>query len=200
MSEYVPGERYDDLSEYNWLAGEVDLHETPQALRLGALLLETLAPATVLDVGCSSGIYLVPFMEAGCSVLGIDGAPDVGRHIPGRFKVVDLRHPWTPPVRFDLTLCIEVGEHLRREYHENLVKVLTDSSDTIFFSAAHVGQGGEGHYGEAPPEYWFDLFARAGHGLDRPMTETLHAVIDNDSAFEHCHWLRWHSHILRKGL
>ena len=61
--------QYDDLNDYNWLAGEVDFHETPQALALGALLIEKLHPKSLIDVGCSSGIYCKPYLEAGIEVL-----------------------------------------------------------------------------------------------------------------------------------
>src|SRR6266851_7281684 len=104
-------ELYDQsLDNYNWLANEVDSHETEQAMALGRLMIDKLHPKSVIDVGCSSGIYLVPFIQEGIEVYGIDGASGVGKWIPGNFEVVDLRQPWKPTKRYDLAYCIEVAE------------------------------------------------------------------------------------------
>jgi len=74
-------DRYDDLEEYNWLVGEVIRHETEQAKSLGVLLWNTLRPSSVVDIGCSSGLYLLPFKERGCTVFGVDGASAAGKDL-----------------------------------------------------------------------------------------------------------------------
>jgi len=191
-------DRYEDLDEYNWLAAEVDRHEEPQAIALGALLIETLHPSSVIDVGCSSGIYLVPYMNQGIEVLGIDGASGVGKWIPGKFKVVDLRNPWSPPKRFDLALNIETAEHLRPEYADVLIDTLAACSDIIYFSAAREGQGGEGHYNCQNKPYWTDKFAARGYGIN-PKNSEIQAIIDTDPVYDHCHWLRWNGVLLSKN-
>lgn len=187
------------LNNYFWLAGEVDRHETEQALALGKLLIETLQPQSVIDVGCSSGVYLIPYLEKGLVVLGIDGAAGVGKWIPDRFQVVDLRQPWTPPQRYDLAYCIEVAEHIRCEYQDLLVDTLVSCADTIFFSAAHPGQGGEGHVCEQPMSYWLDKFAARGYG-SHPAHPAVQASIQGGAEYEHCHWLKWHSALITKGI
>lgn len=185
------------LDEYNWLAGQVDFHETDQAMALGALLISVLHPQSVIDVGCSSGIYLVPYLEQGAEVLGIDGASGVGGHIPGKFQVVDLRHPWDPPHRFDLALCIETGEHLRPEYHPLLVETLVKCADTIFFSAAPPGQNGEGHFGERPKGEWVNLFGVHNYGIHSKNAE-ITEVINSGSVYDHCRWLKSNAVVLAK--
>lgn len=188
---------YDDLNEYNWLAEEVDRHETEQAKALGALLIEVLNPKSVIDVGCSSGIYLVPFMERGVEAYGIDGASGVGQWIPGKFGVVDLRQPWDPPRRYDLALCIETGEHLRPEFHPLLVETLCKCSDTIFWSAAPPGQNGEGHYGERPKGEWVNLFGAHNYGI-HSKSEHITQVINSGGPYDHCQWLKVNSVVLTK--
>jgi len=191
--------RYADLSEYDWLQEQIIFHESEQAKALGILLYDRLRPASVADIGCGPGIYLTPFKERGCTIYGVDGAPAAGEVLaPGEFELVDLRNPWTPPRVFDLALCIEVGEHLMPEHHLTLVETVSKCAPTVFWSAATPGQGGEGHHGEATPEYWFGLFDQAGFSLDSEMTQALHEVIDIDPPYAHCNWLRLHSHLLRR--
>lgn len=183
-------DRYDaDLNNYNWLAREVDRNESWQSLELGYLLYDKLRPSSVIDIGCSSGIYLVYFKSKGCRILGIDGASGVGKWIPGYFQVVDLREPWEHSNKFDLTICIETGEHLRPEYHKLLVETISKCSDTVFWSAAPPNQGGEGHVGEKPKEYWIDLFAERGYHI-HPLNDEITNVINTDDPYAHCGWLR----------
>lgn len=191
---------YNNLENYNWLAAEVNRHEVPQANALGKLLREVLNPDTVIDVGCSSGIYLLPFKESGCYVLGIDGASGVGKELDidkGEFKVVDLRKPWTPPMRFDLSLCIEVAEHVPPEFSDLLVETLCKTSNNIFFCAARPGQGGEGHVCERPREYWLEKFAKHGYGV-HPKNDEIRAVINSDPVYSHCGWITWNSVLIGK--
>ena len=166
-------------------------------MALGKLLIEKLNPGSIIDVGCSSGIYLVPYLERGIEVLGIDGARDVGQHIPGNFRVVDLRQSWTPPHRYDLAYCVEVAEHLHCEFSDTLVKTVCDCSDTIFFTAARPGQGGEGHWCEQTKNYWLNLFSKYGIGL-HPRNEVIMAVINPDLAYDHCGWIRTNGMLLGK--
>jgi len=192
-------ELYDQsLDNYNWLAAEVDRHETEQAMALGKLLYEKLSPKAGIDVGCSSGIYLVPFAERGVEVYGVDGASGVGKCIPGKFGVVDLRQPWVPEKRYDLAYCIEVAEHIRCEYQDTLVDTLVKCADTIFFSAAHVGQGGEGHVCEQPMSFWLNKFSARGYG-SHPAHPDVQQAILSGSEYSHCHWLQWHSALITKG-
>lgn len=186
-----------DLDNYNWLADQVDIHETAQAMALGSLLMDTLHPQSVIDVGCSSGIYLVPYMTQGIEVLGIDGASGVGKWIPGKFRVVDLRKEWDPPKRFDLCVCVETGEHIRPEYHELLVTTITKCADTVFWSAAPPGQNGEGHYGERPKEEWVNLFGAHNYGI-HPQNAYITDTINGGDVYDHCRWLKVNSVVLTK--
>lgn len=209
-------DRYDDTSEYNWLMEQIMVHESAQAMVLGRLLYLTLHPKSVIDFGCGPGIYLIPFRPYRVKIYGVDGASEAGECLaPDEFDVVDLRQPHNfmsgtngyykvgdlipmpNIIPFDLGICVEVGEHLKPEFHETLVNTIVNSCKMVFWSAAHPGQGGEGHYGEAAPEYWFELFSRRGWAVDQEMTARLHSVIDVHGAFDHTHWLRWHSHLIR---
>lgn len=191
-------DRYDDLSEYNWLMNEVLRHETAQALSLAALLHSRFHPQSVIDVGGGPGVYLVGFAERGCEVLCIDGAPAAGGSVQGsEFELVDLRNPYHPKKRYDLALCIECAEHLKPEYATGLIETLVACSDRIYFSAARPGQGGEGHYNEQDKAYWLDLFADHGYFLSLSNAD-IQGVVDADPVYDHCHWLRWNGMLVEK--
>lgn len=192
-----PGERYYDLNEYNWLMAEIDRHETEQAMALGELLINTLAPKSVIDYGCGSGIYLVPFKNKGIKVLGIDGADGSGQHIKPDWQQVDFRKPFAALDVFDLALCIEVAEHVPPQYADMLIDGLCASANTIFFSAARPGQGGEGHYNEKDKQYWIEKFNTRGF-VTHPKQAEIQAAINIGIEYEHCHWLRWNSMVFKR--
>ena len=129
------------------------------------MLMSLVQPKTVIDVGCGLGGWLKAFQEHGVErVRGIDG-PWVD---PARllidfedFQPMDLR---TPAVRFDerydLALCLEVTEHLPYRSGTRLVRMLTQMSPVIVFSAAIPGQGGTAHINEQWPRVWESEFKR----------------------------------------
>lgn len=125
-------------------------------------------PSTVLDVGCGEGWFGAEFARHGVSVLGIDH-PDTwgGQDItaaPIQLAPVDLaREGSIRPGLFDMTLCLEVAEHLPPARAASFVAELCATAPRIVFSAAIPGQGGVNHVNEQWPGYWVDLFDREGY-------------------------------------
>ena len=117
---------------------------------------------SVVDVGCGSGGFLYEFMRRGIiEVLGIDGHWIKDSDIvipPTNFARYDITEKFTIPRRFDIALCLEVGEHLKPENAPILVENLTRLSEIVVFSAAIPCQGGTHHVNEQWPEYWCKLF------------------------------------------
>lgn len=188
---------YENLDEYVWLGSEVDRHETEQAKALGQLMIETLNPQSVIDLGCSSGIYLVPFKERGLEIHGVDGANGVGWWIHEDFEVFDLRNPYYPTHKFDLCYCIETAEHIRPEFAELLVETICRCSDTVFFSAAREGQNGESHLNCQNQPYWLERFYKFGF-THHPKHNDVMNAINSGQEYEHCMWLRWNGMLLGK--
>jgi len=122
---------------------------------------------SVVDVGCGTGSWLAEFGRCGVPVIkGYDGGPpDLSQlQIPaGCFERTNLADPPAVAMRYDLAICLEVGEHLPAHSAPRLIKFPTDLSDIILFSAALPGQGGVGHINEQPLSYWRALFAQYGY-------------------------------------
>lgn len=126
--------------------------------------------ATVLDVGCGEGAWLSVFEQSGCTVTGIDGEyVDQKRLfiVEGAFNPLDLNMPLETDLQElgpqDLTISLEVAEHLRPDRALSFVNDLCSTSDVILFSAAVPGQGGVGHRNEQWPSYWVEMFEENGY-------------------------------------
>jgi SAM-dependent methyltransferase len=133
------------------------------------IVMDLLAPQSVCDVGCGSGIWLAVFEDHGVSeVLGMDG-DYVDRdtlHIdPRKFVAADLAQGVPPVGSFDLAVSLEVAEHIPERSAESFVDGLVALAPAVLFSAAVPGQGGRGHVNEQWPTYWRKLFRRHEYQL-----------------------------------
>lgn len=132
-----------------------------------SILADAFHPQSVIDVGCGRGTWLAEWRRRGVmDVLGVDG----GHQDPGRLLIPrecfvehDLNAPFTHGRRYNLAMCLEVGEHLRPESADALVATLTKLSDIVVFSAAIPRQGGLRHINEQWPSFWATKFADEGY-------------------------------------
>ena len=127
-----------------------------------------LAPITsVVDLGCGRAAWLAAFAELGVTdSLGIDGHyVDQSKLLIdcSRFRAADLCRPIDVGRRFDLALCLEVGEHLPGRASTILVESLAAAAPLVLFSAAIPGQGGTSHINEQWPVYWERRFNQLGY-------------------------------------
>jgi SAM-dependent methyltransferase len=120
------------------------------------------APHSIVDIGCGEGIWLKAFKEGGIDeVRGIDGDwVQKGRLVipEAQFVVADLKEPVVLERTFDLSVCLEVAEHLPDSAADTLIKSLTDAAPVVLFSAALPLQGGSHHVNEQWPAYWAEKF------------------------------------------
>ena len=127
---------------------------------------QIIQPKTVLDVGCGTGIWLAECKRKGAErIHGFDG-PWVPREEleidDEEFLEYDLENMAMDAGQFEMTLCIELAEHLSEESGQKLIVFLTSHADAILFSAAVPGQGGTGHVNERPQSYWHKKFEECG--------------------------------------
>jgi hypothetical protein len=120
-------------------------------------------PNSILDVGCGRGSWLTVAKELGAkTIYGIDGQWNDGKHIDKHivYKSMDLNKNFVLESKFDLTICLEVAEHLEANSANNLISSLVNTSDIIIFSAAFKYQGGVNHINQNLHSYWANLFLK----------------------------------------
>ena len=148
------------------------------------LILDVIAPRSVVDFGCATGIWLAALRSRGVSdVLGVDGpwVPRDRLRIPQElFREHDLTTPLALDRRYDLALCLETAEHLPAEAAGQLVRTLAAAAPIVIFSAAIPEQRGEGHVNLQWPQYWVDRFAAHGYRCSTVLRERLWHVGEID--------------------
>ena len=161
------------------------------AQALIARLFPLLQPKSVVDLGSGRGVWLAQWQRSGAQeVLGVDGEYVDQSNLAiqaDAFKAANLTQPLAFEKRYDLAQSLEVGEHLPLSAAETLVDSLVAASDTVLFSAAVKGQGGEFHINEQPLSFWQDLFEARGY---QPF-DCLRPHMKNDSAI--APWYRYNA-------
>ena len=142
----------------------ITIEETEPAQRAAQVIHSLLQPKSVIDIGCGPGIYVNAFTQLGVDAVGID----IDERIPKapNFRQLDLIGfdcQKNLGRRFDMALSLEVGEHLPENLADDYVKAVISCSDSVVFSAAQPGQGGDGHINCQPPAYWEAKFRAAGY-------------------------------------
>jgi SAM-dependent methyltransferase len=140
---------------------------TRSAEEIVPIIVDLVAPLSVVDVGCGRGDWLKSFRDRGVSELhGIDGeyAKNETFVLPlDVFEACDLEAPPPSSRTFDLVICLEVAEHLHPQYADGLVDFLTSLGSIVLFSAAIPFQGGIHHYNEQWQGYWAAKFVKRGY-------------------------------------
>ena len=173
------------------------VHNTGAAKAFLPILVEkTGLPRSVVDVGCGTGTWLSVFKEMGVGkVLGVDGDNvdpsqlHIDRH---EFRAANLIRPLALGERFGLAVCLEVAEHLPAEAADTLVGSLCGLSDTILFSAALPGQGGQNHLNEQYFDYWREKFNARGYLVE----DAFRSLIWNDERIDS--WYRQNMFLVEK--
>ena len=160
------------MSTYDDLFDLVSEGSTASARVVVPIILELLAPKSVIDVGCGLGNWLAVFAEHGVEdYAGVDG-DYAGRRddlrIPrDRFVAADLAAPFSVDRTFDLAVSLEVAEHLPLASASSFIEALVALAPAVLFSAAIPGQPGFDHVNTQWPEFWAALFAQHGyHPID----------------------------------
>jgi SAM-dependent methyltransferase len=160
------------------IAGPLVVSGSTESARVAVpLVLDAIAPRSVVDVGCGLGAWLAVFKEHGIDdVLGYDG-PWIDRAqllvADDEFRVANLERPLAIERRFDLALCLEVAQLLEEEHAPQIVGSLVSLADVVIFGAAIPGQGGIHHVNPQWPRYWAELFARRGYAASDPFRAAL---------------------------
>lgn len=142
-------------------------HSALSAQHILGILFQIVDHKTVVDFGCGTGTWLWVAIQLGSEdVFGYDG-DYVPRNLlmidENCFEAVNLANRITGTKKYDLAISMEVGEHLPESAADTFVDNICSQADTILFSAAHPGQGGDDHINEQPQSYWVSKFASRGY-------------------------------------
>lgn len=153
-------------------------------------------PASLLDVGCGTGIWLRAALECGVTdILGLDGVDIQSDQvlIPSDcFRIENFTKPIDLGRRFSAIICLEVAEHLEERYADILLDTLARHSDRIIFSAACPGQPGQHHVNCQWPAWWQKRFNDRGYYCD----DELRWRLWDDSILEP--WYRQNAFVARR--
>jgi len=98
----------------------------------------------IYDMGCGKGTYTQYFLDRGIKCFGIDGHPYEGLETEQY-----ICHDLTKEIKMDqsnITVCLEVGEHIPSEYFGQFIaNLLNSTSEWLILSWAVPGQDGIGH-------------------------------------------------------
>jgi len=120
---------------------------------------------SVKDVGCGDGTWLTElnnfFPESNKIGYDLPNAIKIAKKENNiNFKSVDFENPTIELENTELTICLEVAEHISKINAEKLINKICETSKFIIFSAAIPGQGGFNHINENPLKYWIKLFEK----------------------------------------
>ncbi len=139
---------------------------------IAGALLEEFRPRRLIDLGSGCGVYSFFFREAGAEVVSVDAVQAPPEHsFPGKVEIRDLSRPvenvWG---KFDMTLCLEVAEHIPERDSGIFLANVAQFSDLLIFSAAPPYQGGTHHVNERPKRYWRQRLAELKFAYNRRRT------------------------------
>jgi SAM-dependent methyltransferase len=155
---------------------------------------------TAVDLGCGSGHFVAALRAEGIQAEGYEYAPRLRRMAAQELGITlhpfDLAAP--PAMRpVDLAMSIEVAEHLPPALGDSLVKVLTQASPLVWFTAAQPGQGGTGHINEQLPAYWVARCLALGYEYDAKASDDLRPALARD--IPSAPWLARNLLVLRRA-
>ena len=155
-------------------------HVHNDCVEAGIFIAEYFSPQSVIDYGCGIGSFLqgIKGYDSSIDVKGYEISKHAKEFIDSSIiDKVEFKNILKVKDFADISLCLEVAEHIDPENSEQLVKVLcTNTKDYIIFTAAPEGQHGTGHINCQSKTYWIDLFESKGWALNIAATSHL---IDN---------------------
>lgn len=171
---------------------DIERLEAESAPRIAAWITTNLAPRSILDLGCGSGLLMDALRRRGVEVRGVDLSPEGIRRARARgldVEVVDFTEDRTlAGGPYDLAISCEVAEHLDACHANAFVDRLIEAAPTVFLTAAEpnpeIGPGLY-HVNEQPNAYWIDLMRTRGYRLDADATAGARSALSTPDVVEY---------------
>lgn len=135
--------------------------------------------ASVADVGCGTGNYCKCLKDSGIPIVhGYEGTIGVKEiAVYDDIMTVDLTKTRWVDIVYDLVICLEVGEHVPKNYEQVFIDNLCRYvSKDLILSWAVPGQGGAGHFNEMSNEYVIRELAKRGFVFNKGSSMRLREV------------------------
>ncbi|BAZ09911.1 type 11 methyltransferase [Calothrix sp. NIES-4071] len=158
-------------------------------------IIELIQPKKSLDLGCGLGYFIKYLRDNGIDAWGVEGE-NLSNFFkaPGYQIVQDISQPFNLNEVYDLVMCLEVVEHIPREFEDIVFdNIVNHMSRYLLFSGATPGQQGTGHVNERQESYWFSHLTRRGlvlkhqETLNARSSSTLSWYVNNVSLWEMPH-------------
>lgn len=122
-------------------------------------------PIDVVDLGCGNGKYCNFWKNLGWNIQGYEGNKNVVDG--GLVKYMDLSKEQKIEKKYDLVICLEVGEHIPKEYETVFIDNLDKfTKNTLLLSWAVIGQKGKGHVNCKDNDEVISIFEKMGFMYD----------------------------------
>ena len=152
-------------------------HTVEGASRALAKILGDYDIQSIIDFGCGEGMWLKSAYDLGIyDITGVDGFAVASSRLlfpKEKFILCDFNEEIDLGRKYDVALCLEVGEHLSAESAHCLVQSLSRHADLIIFSAACPEQIGQHHVNCQWPSYWQYHFNRCGYICEDSIREKI---------------------------
>jgi SAM-dependent methyltransferase len=127
-------------------------------------------PTLVYDFGCGYGEYIKNISELGIEAIGFEAYPN--KKIYKNIEKLDLSIPVVLKRSADISISLEVGEHIPVEFEQIFIdNICNNTKNTVIFSWAVEGQGGDGHINCRNNDYIISEMAKRGFMFDPSILE-----------------------------
>jgi Methyltransferase domain len=131
---------------------------------------------TLLDVGCGRGISTAWFQAHGVDANCVEGSHDAIEQTvldSPALRVTEhdfSRGPWWPPRTVDAVWCVELLEHVSRNFHTNLMPTFRSAA---LVYATHSHWGGWHHVEIHSTDWWIARFQSYGFVYSQYLTDEI---------------------------
>ena len=170
--------KQDPLSIYTKNFFRVRRRYTVWEKEFGRHIVEYFKINSVVDFGCALASYISGAKEKGATILGFEyGYENLKEYLSEDVKNYVKYGNVMAKIecgKFDLSMSIEVAEHILPDKSDMFVENLVNSSNKyILVTTATPGQGGLAHINEQPKEFWIEKFEKYGFMYNKEITMDL---------------------------